>query len=181
MVYDDAETVDEQNRPMCHVGGIEDESDEEGPSPECCRVYEYEGFRGRQYDFCLYDVDEHECPHEKYWQADTYGWHNEITSFWCGEKVGIRLCAHDGDASATADKNADSECRGGNSNVIEDLGKHPTMGSNIVDQSDSIWVMKVDTCGPAVIYEDTECEGPSWFAYPDIRQQKGELNVPAYG
>ena len=124
LVYDDAATEDEKYRPMCHTGGIENVPDTEGPSDECCRVYEYENFVGRHYDFCLYDVsdEDKECPYEKYWQADTYGWHNEITSFWCGKKVGIRLCAHYGDASATTDKEAKGECRGGNSNVIEDYG-----------------------------------------------------------
>ena len=48
---------DEKTRPMCHVGGIDSEPDTQGPSPECCRVYEYGDFIGRQYDFCLYDVD----------------------------------------------------------------------------------------------------------------------------
>ena len=55
------------------------------------------------------------------------------------------------------------------------------MNGNIVDAADSIWVTKVNGCAPAVIYEDHGCQGPSWFAYPDIRQQKNEPNVPAYG
>ena len=65
LVYDDEGlTEDQKERPMCHVGGIEDEEDKEGPSAECCRVYEYADFKGRQYDFCLYDVDQHdECPY----------------------------------------------------------------------------------------------------------------------
>lgn len=58
MVYDDAATEDEKYRPMCHTGGIEKVADTEGPSDECCRVYEYEGFVGRHYDFCLYDVSD---------------------------------------------------------------------------------------------------------------------------
>jgi len=58
LVYDDENlTEDQKERPMCHIGGIEDEPDLEGPSQECCRVYEYADFKGRQYDFCLYDVD----------------------------------------------------------------------------------------------------------------------------
>lgn len=65
--------------------------------------------------------------------------------------------------------------------MIEDVGKKATMGSTIVDKADSVWVTKVSGCAPAVIYEDPQCMGPSWFAFPDIRQQKGEANVPAYG
>merc|ERR1711978_733613 len=87
--YDDEGlTEDEKTRPMCHVGGIDTEPDTEGPSA----------------DFCLYDVAQHEVPYQKYWQADTYGWHNEINSYWCGEDVAIRLCAHPGDNSSTDDK-----------------------------------------------------------------------------
>ena len=135
LVYEDEEDEDKKYRPMCHTGGIENTPDTEGPSEECCRVYEYANFEGRHYDFCLYNVDsfgDDECP-EKYWQADTYGWHNEITSFWCGEKVGIRLCAHYEDASATDDKKSEGECRGGNSNVIEDVGQKAQLGDEIID------------------------------------------------
>ena len=44
---DEGLSEDEKTRPMCHVGGIDTEPDTEGPSPECCRVYEYAGFVGR--------------------------------------------------------------------------------------------------------------------------------------
>lgn len=155
---------------MCHVGGIDTAPDTEGPSPECCRVYEYAGFVGRQFDFCLYDVAQHTVPYQKYWQADTYGWHNEINSYWCGSDVGIRLCAHPGDASATDDKDAVGECRGGNPNVIEDVGKNPDMtDSPKVDEgSDSVWIFK-NPCkefGCGAVYEYPDCKGPSWLAYP---------------
>ena len=65
--------------------------------------------------------------------------------------------------------------------MIEDVGKKATLGGNIVDQADSVWVTKVNGCAPAVVYEDPGCEGPSWFAYPDIRQQKNMVNIPPYG
>ena len=51
------ETGDAATRPMCHVGGIEGTKDDQGPSDECCRVYEFANFEGRHYDFCMYDVD----------------------------------------------------------------------------------------------------------------------------
>lgn len=155
LVYDDALTEDEKVRPMCHVGGIDSTPDIEGPSPECCRVYEYAGFIGRQYDFCLYDVSQHNLPYQKYWQADTYGWHNEINSYWCGVEVGIRLCAHPGDSSTTDDKKAVGECRGGNPNVIEDVGKNPNVANPVNEASDSVWIFK-NPCketGCAAVYE----------------------------
>lgn len=65
--------------------------------------------------------------------------------------------------------------------MIEDVGKKATMGATIIDQADSVWVTKVSGCAPAVVYEDPGCQGPSWFAYPDIRQQKKEIGVPPYG
>jgi len=40
LVYADAENEDDMYRPMCNVGGILDQVDTEGPSDECCRVYE---------------------------------------------------------------------------------------------------------------------------------------------
>lgn len=54
------------------------------------------------------------------------------------------------------------------------------MGGEIVDQSDSVWITKVEGCAPAVIYEHEQCLGPSWYAHYDIRQQKGESVLP-YG
>ena len=127
LIYEDADNEDEKYRPMCNVGGILDQEDTEGPSEECCRVYEQTSYRGRRYDFCLYGVDEMGDDYTKYWQADTYGWHNEISSYQCGRKVGIRLCAHPEDTSTTADKAATGECRGGNDHVIEDFGRAPTL------------------------------------------------------
>ena len=144
---------------MCHVGGIENEPDTQGPSPECCRVYEYSNFVGRQFDFCLYDVDAQTAPYQKYWQADTYGWHNEVNSWWCGDKVGIRICAHPNDASSTDDKDAVGECSGGNPNVIEDVGDSPIMPPGIDEAGDSVWIFK-NICpeiGCAAVYEFQNC------------------------
>ena len=49
----------------------------------CCRVYAGIDFTNVHFDFCLYDENQE----IKYWQADTYGWHNEISSYWCGKDV----------------------------------------------------------------------------------------------
>lgn len=73
------------------------------------------------------------------------------------------------------------ECRGGNPNVIEDIGRSPNMPPGINEEGDSIWIFK-NICpeiGCAAVYEFQNCEGPSWIAYPNIRQQEG-LSVPAY-
>jgi len=37
--------------------------------------------------------------------------------------------------------------------VIEDYGKKASLGTEIVDKADSIWVTKIEGCAPAVIYE----------------------------
>ena len=179
MVYNDAQNADDKYRPMCNVGGILDQVDTEGPSDECCRVYEQTDYRGRRYDFCLYDVDNAGDEYSKYWQADTYGWHNEISSYKCGDKVGIRLCAHPGDTSTTSDKAAENECRGGNENVIEDFGEAPQLTGQIVDEADSVWIFKKPSLW-GVIYESPNCEGPSWIAYPNARQRYLQ-GFPAYG
>jgi len=179
LVYADAENEDDMYRPMCNVGGILDQVDTEGPSDECCRVYEQENFMGRRYDFCLYGVDDHGDDYTKYWQADTYGWHNEINSYHCGRKVGIRLCAHPNDTSTTSDKAAVNECRGGNDNVIEDFDRKPFIEGEVVDQADSVWIFKKPRHF-AVIYEMPNCQGPSWIAYPNARQRYLQ-GIPSYG
>lgn len=141
---------------MCHVGGIEDEVDTEGPSAECCRVYEFSGFKGRQMDFCVYDIVDRPETFAKYWQADTYGWHNEINSFWCGADVAIRICAHPDDSSSTEDKAAVGECRPGNPNVLEDNGKQPQVPDPINEEGDSIWIFKMPE-NACPVYELPNC------------------------
>ena len=141
---------------MCHVGGIEDEVDTEGPSAECCRVYEFAGFKGRQYDFCVYDIHDRPETYSKYWQADTYGWHNEINSYWCGDDVAIRICAHPDDSSSTEDKAAVGECRPGNPNVLEDNGKQPQVPDPINEEGDSIWIFKMPK-NACPVYELPNC------------------------
>ena len=63
LYYEDAENEDEKTRPMCTVGGTLNRPDFQGPSPDCCRVYESSDFMGLHYDFCIYDKD----TYEKYW------------------------------------------------------------------------------------------------------------------
>jgi len=45
--------MDGASRPLCSVAGFENEVDNQGPSDQCCRVYEYSLYKGRFRDFCL--------------------------------------------------------------------------------------------------------------------------------
>lgn len=107
------ERTDAETRPMCSIGGILDTEDIVGPSDPCCRVYEKDNFKGLHYDFCHYgpalDMT------DRYYQADQFGWHNEINSYKCGKDVNIRLCTHAKDGS----KFNGAECTPGNPNVHE--------------------------------------------------------------
>ena len=123
MVYDPADvpasetTVEErkdaETRPMCSIGGVLDTPDIDGPSDTCCRVYEKDNYMGLHYDFCHYG-DPLDMT-ERYYQADQFGWHNEINSYQCGKDVFIRLCEHVADGSTFSG----FECNPGKANVHE--------------------------------------------------------------
>ena len=49
-------TGDDEFAPLCTTGGKLNESDTQGPSDMCCRVYAGEGFTDVHFDFCLYDI-----------------------------------------------------------------------------------------------------------------------------
>merc|ERR1719509_514153 len=79
VIIDNSATGDETTRPMCTTGDNPlNVSDTQGPSDGCCRVYEAADFKGRHYDFCVYDPNQ--C--SKKWDLDITGWHNEINSIW---------------------------------------------------------------------------------------------------
>ena len=73
------ENTDALTRPMCSIGGVLDTVDTAGPSGPCCRVYEKDNFMGLHYDFCHYGLPTDMT--ERYYQADQFGWHNEINSY----------------------------------------------------------------------------------------------------
>jgi hypothetical protein len=103
---------------------------------------------------------------DRYYQADQFGWHNEINSYKCGKDVNIRLCTHIKNGSTYA-KN---ECNPGNPNVHE--GKiMPRLpkdihGAETVNIHDSIWIFKCTNC--AMVYEDENCNGDNFIVRPDI-------------
>lgn len=147
-------------------------ADTQGPSDGCCRVYEAGDFMGRHYDFCIYDPNQ--C--QKKWDLDITGWHNEVNSIWCATNSFFRLCAHVDDSSSTEDNWAVNECMGGQDHVIESLGKHASLPSGVDEKSDSLWVLN-NTCGPdpiaAVVFDERDCNGNSYFAHPDILYRGG--------
>lgn len=60
VIIDNDETGDASTRPMCFTNGDYSVdpltvADTQGPSDGCCRVYEAAEFKGRHYDFCVYD------------------------------------------------------------------------------------------------------------------------------
>jgi len=54
---------------------------------------------GLHYDFCHYGAPDDMT--DRYYQADSFGWHNEINSFKCGADVGIIMCNHIVNASSS--------------------------------------------------------------------------------
>jgi len=70
---------------------------------------------GLHYDFCHYGAADDMT--ERYYQADQFGWHNEINSYQCGKDVHIRLCTHTLDGSTF--NVATGECNPGKPNVHE--------------------------------------------------------------
>lgn len=182
LIDDDATDEDSKTRPMCRTGDMKDKSDEQGPAPFCCRVYEAPEFKGLHYDFCLYGEPKSEewdtclpsARDSQYWQADVYGWHDDVSSWWCGADVGIRLCAHeDSDRGTTADAAAGYEkaveCKAGDFNmrVIEDVGKKANMGA-FDNTADSVWVFRTkmpkDQCDSecptvGIVFDEKNCQG----------------------
>ena len=63
VIIDNEASGDANSRPMCFTNGdISVDpltvADTMGPSDGCCRVYEAAEFKGRHYDFCVYDPDQ---------------------------------------------------------------------------------------------------------------------------
>ena len=149
VIIDNSATGDETTRPMCTTGDNPlNVSDTQGPSDGCCRVYEAAEFKGRHYDFCVYDPNQ--C--SKKWDLDITGWHNEINSIWCADNSLFRLCAHVDDSSSTTDNWGKEECMGAQDHVTESLGKHATLSAGIDEASDSLWVFNNYCHGPCLLY-----------------------------
>jgi hypothetical protein len=108
---EDNPTGDGSSRPLCYIAGFENQTDNQGPSDQCCRVYEYNHFMGRFRDFCfmqkVYDPPtaangfvsnfEDAAFNDKVYQLDDMGWANDINSFKCGKHAYLELCKYPGD------------------------------------------------------------------------------------
>ena len=65
--------------------------------------------------------------------------------------------------------------------MIESYERMSTLDGMIADKADSVWVMK-EPRHFAVIYEEPECRGPSWTAFPNARQRYiGGMQFETYG
>lgn len=61
-----------------------------GPSDFCCRIYESVQWQGRYYDLCAGAGFGANKPTE--YDLTAEGWDNEVSSYKCGDKVGIMMC-----------------------------------------------------------------------------------------
>ena len=97
---------DGRSRPLCNIAGFENQVDPQGPSDQCCRIYEYSLYGGRFRDFCIQeDVgpetfanwDAHKAKLFRNIQLDDHGWHNEMNSWRCGSMVWMEACQYPND------------------------------------------------------------------------------------
>lgn len=119
---------DGKSRPLCNISGFENQVDPQGPSDQCCRIYEYSLYGGRFRDFCIQeDVtadtyanwDTHKDKLFRNIQLDDYGWHNEMNSWKCGSMVWFEACQYPEDAKGRMDEVAPVD-----GNVESDVRKH---------------------------------------------------------
>ena len=52
---------DGESRPLCTIAGFENKVDNQGPSNQCCRIYEYSLYKGRFRDFCIQEDIDNYC------------------------------------------------------------------------------------------------------------------------
>lgn len=88
--HDVDKSKDEFTQPLCAIGGQQGHLDYGGPSDFCCRIYESIGWMGRYYDLCAGDGFGADRP--TFYDLMAEGWDNEMSSYKCGEKVGIMMC-----------------------------------------------------------------------------------------
>lgn len=180
---------DGKSRPLCNISGFENQVDPQGPSDQCCRIYEYSLYGGRFRDFCIQeDVtddtfknwDDHKDKLFRNIQLDDYGWHNEMNSWKCGSMVWFEACQYPEDAKARmgevapVDGNTESDIRKSHcdSGILQNRA--------MIDKSDEadqisigiIYVCKGDDCTHnacnATIYNESECSGASKLIRSDI-------------
>jgi len=215
IIYDDVTTSDEElsniiwggegneppgdgsSRPLCNISGFEDQVDPQGPSDQCCRVYEYSLYSGRFRDFCIqYDVtedtyknwDDHKDKLFRNIQLDDYGWQNEINSWKCGSMVWFEACQYPEDAKgrmgevAPVDGNTESDVRKVHcdSGILQNRAM--IKKSDAADQISIgiIYKPPATTCDNppcpnnnpmpcnATIFDETECAGSSKLIRSDV-------------
>ena len=185
---------DGKSRPLCNISGFENQVDPQGPSDQCCRIYEYSLYGGRFRDFCIQeDVtddtfknwDLHKDKLFRNIQLDDYGWHNEMNSWKCGSMVWFEACQYPEDAKGRMDEVAPVD-----GNVESDVRKHHCdsgilQNRAMIDKSDeadqiSIGIIyKPPTCTDppctteapacnATIFNESECSGASKLIRSDI-------------
>ena len=189
---------DGKSRPLCNISGFENQVDPQGPSDQCCRIYEYSLYGGRFRDFCIQeDVtddtfknwDDHKDKLFRNIQLDDYGWHNEMNSWKCGSMVWFEACQYPEDAKGRMDEVAPVD-----GNVESDVRKHHCdsgilQNRAMIDKSDEadqismgiIYKPPTDPpictdppCTPlgpacnATIFNESECSGASKLIRSDI-------------
>lgn len=180
---------DGKSRPLCNISGFENQVDPQGPSDQCCRIYEYSLYGGRFRDFCIQeDVtddtfknwDLHKEKLFRNIQLDDYGWHNEMNSWKCGSMVWFEACQYPEDAKSRMDEVAPVD-----GNTESDVRKHHCDSGILqnramikkADEADQIsigiiYVCKGEECNHnacnATIYNESECSGASKLIRSDI-------------
>jgi len=172
---------DGKSRPLCNISGFENQVDPQGPSDQCCRIYEYSLYGGRFRDFCIQEEvtadtflnwDLHKDKMTRTIQLDDYGWHNEMNSWKCGSMVWFEACQYPEDAKARMNEvelqggNAESDVRKTHcdSGILQNramIGK-----SDEADQI-TIGIIYNNAC-QATIFNESECSGSSKLIRSDI-------------
>jgi len=82
---------DESSKPICYMGGKEGIIDSTWPVETCCRFYSDTLFRGRYIDFCKHDSGSNDKNFFDLLLSEYRPWDNEVSSWKCGEKVGVDM------------------------------------------------------------------------------------------
>ena len=177
--------MDGASRPLCSIAGFENQVDAQGPSDQCCRVYEYSLYKGRFRDFCLQTKLE-ECNAQIHRQIalDDYGWHNEMNSWKCGASVGMNLCAYPEDLMAN--KGMVHHATGNEATRQEYCNSGHHFNGAMGDWSDKVDQIEIFALAPpcdcskdpdplchrhhchTTVYSDLNCQGASKLIRSDI-------------
>jgi len=180
---------DGKSRPLCNIAGFENMVDAQGPSDQCCRIYEYSLYQGRFRDFCIQeDVtdatfanwDLHKEKLSRTIQLDDYGWHNEMNSWKCGSMVWFEACQYPEDDKSRMEDVEDTN--GADESDVRKvhcdsgiLQNRAMIGKSDVADQVSIGIIyipppEVNPSRPchATIYNESECAGSSKLIRSDI-------------